>query len=523
MTRPARIADLSRASEGLRGRTFRPRRAAGETTLAALGLLAGLGAGVSCWRPADGHCGNLDGDLTCSERGGGRYCDACQADTDGCTDVMPSEGCYFAGAAGTSTSGVETGSEVSTSPMSVDSSTGSSSATTGPVGCGSDEDCPDLAMPFCAPSGSCVACDGAPDPHAACAGLDPAQPYCDQGVCMACSATTQEGCPAETPVCSDGVCVQCTHELQQACSATSMGCDDATNTCIPCTEHAQCAGGAACNLFTSECLPASVVVHVGKGQPFTTLEQALSSVEMEPAATIVVHEGTYLETLSIPTDRVVAFLADASAEVVWTAVANPQLNVTAGTVLLDGIDLVGGPGTGWVLLVDQARAWVDRARIAPPALGLRVNGPLADLRLRNCMLGTVDQPGVRVINGASTQILYSTLVRTGTSAGAAMECPSPGPVELRNSIVIAAGGFGGSELDCPEAVELGNAREAQVGELDGMWFVDLANDDLHLSELGAATFADFAAWQSGDPPVDIDGDLRPGMDGAPDFPGADVP
>jgi hypothetical protein len=488
----------------------------------ALGLLVGLGLGASCWRPADGHCGNLEGDQTCAERGGGRYCDSCQADGDGCTDVAPSEGCHFAGSPGTSTSGLEsTSSEVSTSPMPADSSTGSSSsATTGPIGCASDEDCPDPTTPFCAPSGACVACDGAPDPDAACAGLDPGLPYCDQGVCVACIAAA---CPAETPVCHAGACVQCTHELQEACSAASMGCDDATNTCVPCTEHAQCAGGAACNLFTNECLPASVVLHVGEGQPFATLEAARLSVVKEPAATIVVHEGTYLETLSVSTDTVVAFLADANAEVVWTTIENPQLNVTAGTVLLDGIDFVGG-STGWTLLVDQARAWVDRARIAPAALGVRVNGPLGDLRLHNCMIGTTDQFGVRVLNGASAQILYGTLVRTGNAGGAAMDCPMAGSsVELRNSIVLAMGGVAGSELACPEAVELDNAREAQVGELDPTWFVDLPNDDLHLSDLGAATFADIGAWQTGDPRVDIDGDPRPAMEGAPDYPGGDVP
>lgn len=492
--------------------------------LLVLGLIAGLGAGASCWRPADGHCGNLDGDLTCSERGGGRYCDACQADADGCTDVMPPEGCHFAGAPGTSTSGVEsTSSEASTSPMSADSSTGSSSTMTVPLDCVGDEDCPDPATPFCAPGGTCVACDGAPDPDAACAGLDPGLPHCDRGACVECSAAAPEACPADTPACHEGACVQCTHEMQQACSATSMGCDDATNTCVPCTAHAQCAGGAACNLFTNECLPANVVVHVGQGQRFATLEQALSSVVKEPAATIVVHEGTYSEALLVSTDTVVAFLADANAEVVWTTIENPQLNVTAGTVLLDGIDFVGG-STGWTLLVDQARAWVDRARIGPAALGLRVNGPLGDLRLRNCMIGTTDQPGVRVLNGASAQILYSTLVRTGNAGGAAMDCPmAVTSVELRNSIVLAMGGVAGGELACPQAVELDNVREALVGELDPLWFVDIANDDLHLSDAGAATFADLGVWRSGDPPVDIDDEPRPLMDGAPDHPGADVP
>jgi hypothetical protein len=504
--------------------TVRPRRS--EATFLTLGLLAGLGAGMSCWRPADGHCGNLDGDLTCSERGGGRYCDACQADGDGCTDVMPADGCHFAGSPGTSTSGLEsTSSEGSTNPVPADSSTASSSATTGPVGCASDEDCPDPATPFCAPSGACVACDGAPDPDAACAGLDPGLPYCDHGACVECIAAAPKACPSETPVCVEGVCVQCTYEMQEVCTATSMGCDGATNTCVTCTEHEQCAGGAACNLFTGECLPPAMVLHVGPGQPFPTLADALVSTEMEPAATIIVHEGIYDQALPIGgngVERVVAFLAADDAYVLWMVRVNSPLAVGAGaTVLIDGIDMAGGAVGAWMLPVDSGRLWFDRGQLSPTDLGVRVTGTNGELRLRNCTISTTSSIGVRVGSGAAAQVLYSTLVRTGTS-NVAMDCPTaPYTVDIRNSIILSAGAA--SELSCVGATELDNAREAQVGELDPLWFVDLVNDDLHLSELGAETFAERGIWRSGDPPVDIDGDPRPAVDGAPDYPGADVP
>jgi hypothetical protein len=449
-----------------------------------LGLLAGLGVGASCWRPADGHCGNLDGDLTCSERSGGRYCDACQADGDGCTDVVPSEGCYFPGLQGTSTGGVEsTSSESSTGSTgstSADSSSGSSSSsTTGPVPCVSDEDCPDSAMPFCEPaSGACVSCEQTRDPDATCA---------EQGI--------------DSPYCVGGACVEC-------------------------TEHVQCAGGAACNLFTNECLPERAVFHVGMGQSYPTLLSAWLAVAQESVGTIIVHGGTYPESISITTDAVVAFLAAPDAPVYWTSMTGSQLTVTAGTVLLDGVDFVGGPASDWAVSVFLAEVWIDGAWIAPRAGGVAVTGQDADVRLRNCMISTTDAPGLHVSNGATVQALQTTMIRTGIGPGAALACESlPYAVDLRNSIVLALGGVAGDELSCPGVMELDNATEADMGveELDPLWFVDLADDDLHLSKLGAATFADRGVWRSGDPPVDIDGNPRPAVDGAPDYPGADVP
>jgi hypothetical protein len=69
------------------------------------------------------------------------------------------------------------------------------------------------------------------------------------------------------------------------------------------------------------------------------------------------------------------------------------------------------------------------------------------------------------------------------------------------------------------------ATEAEVGEfvIGTGWFVSTPAANYHLTPEGAATFADYAVWNTGDPLTDIDGDPRPGVDGAPDFPGADVP
>lgn len=48
-------------------------------------------------------------------------------------------------------------------------------------------------------------------------------------------------------------------------------------------------------------------------------------------------------------------------------------------------------------------------------------------------------------------------------------------------------------------------------------------DDFHLQNQGVTVFADIATWQAGDPLVDIDEQPRPGIRGASDHAGADVP
>lgn len=67
--------------------------------LSSIGM--GLCVGVGCRYYAENHCFNLDGDMTCAERGG--YCSACEASNDGCVRERPSVECYFPGPlAGTS-------------------------------------------------------------------------------------------------------------------------------------------------------------------------------------------------------------------------------------------------------------------------------------------------------------------------------------------------------------------------------------------------------------------------------------
>ncbi|MCX4240145.1 hypothetical protein [Paraliomyxa miuraensis] len=309
-------------------------------------------------------------------------------------------------------------------------------------------------------------------------------------------------------------------------------CDDA-NTCVPCTEHEQC-GEAACNLFTGGCLPADAVVHVGGAMPdFATIAAAVASFDMMMEGTIIVHAGSYNEALTVNGGRVLAFLVNDGDLPEWDTPAGnpatPQLTVMDATVLIDGLQLSGnGSAMAPGMRVDAGQAWVDRSRIVGNDGGGIVAQNAGELVLRNCFVGgdRSDVAALRV-DGADATILYTTL-GAGYGTATALSCGGAFNVQARNSIFVAR--TDGSEIPCVGAtidhcaaeMALGGTN-ASVGPLDIMWFTGYAAGDFDLSASGTTTFADIGQWQTGDPTIDIDGDLRPTTDGASDFAGADVP
>ncbi|MEX1362178.1 MAG: hypothetical protein AB1Z98_03585, partial [Nannocystaceae bacterium] len=226
----------------------------------------------------------------------------------------------------------------------------------------------DAAAPFCeTASGECVGCDGLEDGDGACAELD-----------------------ANAPLCFEGGCVACTTMDPSVCEAQGLVCDDETNTCVPCTEHDQC-GEAACNLFDGTCLPADAVVRVGVGRDYTTIEAAVSSFGAGEMGTIVVFDGSYNEPITIDGGRVIAFLVNEGDLPEWTRTSGmdaPQLVVSDGTVLIDGLQLSGNDSTADAgILVDGGRAWLDRSRVVTNLGGGIVAQNAGELVLRNCFVG----------------------------------------------------------------------------------------------------------------------------------------
>ena len=494
------------------------------TAIVSTGFALGIGLASCAPQPEealrDDHCANQNGDAWCAERhadGSRPFCarGSC-GDTpehDGCVEARPEDdACYSPCGGGLSlpedASCLDGGTNGGTETGTTGSETGiDEGSTTGPIPCEGNDDCPDSAAPFCEPaSGECVPCEGTDDPDMACASLDPSR-----------------------PVCVESSCVQCTAEVSSACTGDTPVCDDATNTCVACTDHDEC-GEAACNLYTGACLPADGVVHVGPGQDFTTLAGAVGSFGPGTEGTIIVHENDYIEAVTVDEQRVLAFLVAAGDQPSWDTpgiATAPQLTVGDATVLIDGLTLAGNGATSSPgVLVDGGRAWVDRSRITTNAGGAIVAQAGAELTTRNCFLGgDVNDRDAVTVAGATASMLYTTL-GSGFGAASALTCDGGSTVTIRNSILATRSSD--PELQCGGATVDDSAAEADLGgtntalgPMSLAWFTDFAGGDFHLSLVPAALI-NAGVWRQGDPSVDIDGDLRPDTEDA-DVPGADVP
>jgi len=403
------------------------------------------------------------------------------------------------------------------------STTGTTESTTGVrPPCTSDEMCMDAAAPFCnLEGGECVSCDGMPKPDAACAEAD-----------------------AMTPLCVDGACVACTAEQTGVCDQQLLLCDPAMNACAPCTEHEQCSSGA-CDIFVGTCFDQSTVVEVGGGgtQPATIAEGLVALEELWPdmlgerRGVLVLFDGTYDETATVQAGSLLQTDADAvvfqaaegdSPSWVNTDVmpGSPTLTVLGATTraYLDGIAIRTNGGTtgGWGLRCNGARVDIRRSRIVANAGGgIQALGQ-CDLYIENSFVGgdVNDRDSLSIVGAdVSARVVYSTL-GAGFSSAAALRCDVGEGVEVRNSLLVAR--TDAPEIDCDGAQVTSSASEAgNLGNMLPSWFADYAAGDFHLG-IPAPTEIQIAAWQPGDPSVDIDGDPRV-TNGQPDHAGADVP
>jgi hypothetical protein len=382
-----------------------------------------------------------------------------------------------------------------------DETTTDPGSTTEAPACAASEDCADPA-PFCDEvTGECVSCDAMPSPDEACAELDPT-----------------------TPICVDGGCVQCTVTATAACQGQI--CDAGTNICVPCTAHAQCQ--AACDLATGECFPPDLVVHVGPGQEFDTIGDAIASLSFTDRGTIIIHQDAYNESVVVGDAIRLALLAAPGDIPTWYTTSGSQLTIQSdAAVFVEGLRLYGNSyGAGFTM--NGGFAWLDRVQLVNNDIGAQItNG--AQVVMRNCMLGHLVGLGydALLVDSASASILYSTLIGDA-DLGNGLYCDLASSVTVRNSIIA---NYSGNPIECEFADIAYSATTGtvtgdgnhDVGAAELSWFSDYSSGDFHLIPGAANVFADIAQWQTGDPPTDLDGDPRPSIDGASDYPGADVP
>lgn len=372
-------------------------------------------------------------------------------------------------------------------------------STTAAPECASNEDCTDPTTPLCSENAECVSCEELPDPDAACVELDP-----------------------QAPLCVGGACVQCTAANPAACGGQI--CDDATHTCVPCTEHDQC-GEAACDMLTGECLSAAEVVHVGLD--FATICEAIASFPPGSRGTIIVHAGSYVESCTIDSGRRLGLLAADGELPTWDS-SGPQLTVVGdAAVFIEGLRIANN-SSNVGLSMSGGQAWLDRVQLVQNEMGALLDDG-AQAVFRNSTVGYLTGGGYIAIYAAdaSIEVLYSTLIGDAAS-GQSLLCGPSATVLARNSIV---GNYEGNPIECAQAeISYSLTTDAfpgegnqNVGSLDTDYFVDYSSGNFHLSPSYAGLFAGIARWQPGDPLTDLDGDPRPSIDGASDYAGADIP
>jgi hypothetical protein len=483
----------------------------------ALGLGLGLGLGLlSCTgsRPNPDHCFRAEGDMTCMERYGAErpYCTAIGCDGDdqnyGCVAERPAtDECY-------SPCGAELTFLDDASCLGVaDESTGSETATdsgttetTGPGPCLSNAECPTEA-PICDDSGECVACPAVPDPDAACAGLDPNTPVCDE---------------------TSSACVQCLPDDAAACTGDTPVCDDTSNSCVGCAWHEQCQD--ACRMKTGACFDAEPL----QAATPIELQQAIDDIAAldPPHGIVVLQDSGTLGSVTVPAGVTVAILGDPDQAIPnWRGVdGSPALTLEAGAeVYIQGVRIAGTQGA--LGIVVSGELWLDRSMVVNNAGGgLLVDGGAAVVR--NAFVGGNNPGKVAIdVDGGSAAISFTTAyasVTVGTPA-IALRCAVGDDVTVHNSIFVS------TEPDDPEIVCTDAAITSSVLE-DGAafpgntelpfietWFEDFESGDYHLAPGMYPPAIDTAAtWQPGDPLVDIDGDPRP-HDDSPTAAGADLP
>jgi hypothetical protein len=476
--------------------------------LVALALSSGFAMGACrVTRPNPEHCFHAQGNETCAELDPSRpFCVAptCDSEPYGCVAELPTDpSCY-------SPCGDALSSEDNSSCIEIADDSGSEGdplpdvADTSDYDCELHADCPPEAG-FCY-FGVCTPCDGTSDPDSACHVLTDGQ----------------------APVCLDGACVQCSEDDVDECVDASLACDVESHTCVPCTAHDQCPGGAACDLPLGTCLPADAVWHVDcdGGQDFTTLAAAMAALD-EGSGTLIVHdcEATlgYPEGVVVSGDRSVA-LFGAEGELPILLLTQVSLDVSNGArVHARRLSLRGAAA---IRVSADSYLDLDTSVLAPLVDDALVVDD-SDVRVRNSMLTAsgFDSAAMRVTGGSRLDVVYNTLVMMGPHpAITCTNAPAFGS-SVRNNIVLNAGpdpaivctglGYRNNAIDNPVLYNTG------VGELDEAWFALEDNGDLHLTNVAPVAFSSAAIWELGDPTVDFDGDPRPARDGTTDFAGAD--
>ena len=411
---------------------------------------------------------------------------------------------------------------------SIDTTAGDGSTMTETAGpeCTDSTECTDPLLPVCEGM-SCVGCNDAADPDAACQASDAATPVCgSEGACVECTDQQSAACGGQTPVCgADAVCV---------------GCD----------EHAQCPE-SACHLDGDQagaCFEASEVVEVGSA---AELSAAVAGLSAGDDVVVRLAAGSYGVTVDFGAAAEVAILGTGDPVILGDGARAVDV-FGDGILYLSRVDVVNGSGDG--LACQGEAVWLDDAAVRNNAgVGLDISGGCR-AHLRRSVVASNSGGGIDVsggelnilnsavgrngdgfsslfggisANSATLDLRYSSIVANSSvdSGSSSLQCIGATSGSVSNAIIVADGNsvdvcasldFSGVAAD-----EMLGGENQSVGSAISTWFVSPATNDYHLTASGEAVFMDIAQWTKGDPLTDIDGDAIPQE--MPSFPGYDQP
>lgn len=559
------------------GLVFSPRSLL--VSVAALGVFAGM---LGCPVVNTEHCAYpMGGGTVCAE---GLMCSMCEISNNGCVspDVV-SVDCMFVGqTTGPDETTSTTIDEPTVSPTTpgTDPDTTSSPTTMGETtvivgestSTGETTD-PDTTASSGTTGGEC-------DPNMGMAGCGGMKPYCsDEGVCIPCS---EPGFDCEaidggvTPVCDagTGVCVECVNNGD--CEASAPFCETASGTCTTCTKHEHCPE-SACNLESGECLPEDNVIYVentpaicsdspgndghNPDNPICRLSIGLLRVSPDMAATIKIKQGQLPQDQAnaVPEGVTLAIVRNGNTPVSLARNgAESALSISGGShVFVEKIGMfstIKGTTIQVVKCDTESSLWLERLSVYDGQYGvfardcmvhihrsvvfgntrggidLTTNVGMTKLWLEN---NNVTENGdlfaIRAAKNSFLDIVYTTIAaNTKAQAAPQITCVTApnANMRLRNSLIADNNGVfvTGCEQEVPADDDTNlTAVATTLQDLVDQGIAVSFSSGIVRAKAGGPLM-DRAIWLQGDPVDDYDMDnVRPTVDGTPDYAGADVP
>ncbi|MCY1058599.1 hypothetical protein [Nannocystis sp. SCPEA4] len=387
-----------------------------------------------------------------------------------------------------------------------------------------------------------------------------------------CECTSNSDC--EPPLtCEKGQCVGCLDD-----SACSGGvCDPVDHVCRKCREHSECSEGA-CELDDGVCFPPGLTTraYVDPNEacaeqpctpdlPCCSIGEALVNNIDSEYLVVQLAPGTYQSVVNLPEDgRKVALLGNLDTIFTVDSGGNAvvQLGVGGALTKIDselyvaGLVVSSGQGDSAFRCSSAATLWLDDVQILGydgravavtdcdvtlrrSVLRWNTTSIVADtntvLALENVMLAHTGTGAALELGGnCDARLLYTTIADSSGHTFGLLACNDVTTLlTVRNSVVVSD--LVGDTVDCfPTSYDVADSvvSTEQLGVngdqllvLDPSavpsQFVNWADTNLHVVPGGA--FTDRAIWSSTHPRTDIDGDLRPTVDGTVDVAGADRP